>query len=106
MLADIDTDADGNINFEEFNTHMLKLIEKGSFDLRPTIVESGVKSQMEPKQVAIIPEVNSDIDNSQSDEEFQDALSQPNTEMREENEEGQGEQNQVGNSDIVSNDNE
>ena len=106
MLADIDTDQDGNISFDEFKNHMLILIEKGSFDKRPTIQESSVQSQVNAQQVAVsVPEANSDINNSDSDDEFQDAHSEPTPEMVQESNQQPTQQETV-NSDVVSNDTE
>ena len=105
MLADIDTDQDGNISFDEFKNHMLILIEKGGFDKRPTIQESGVQNQVNTQQVAVsVPEANSDINNSESEDEFQDAHSELTPEMLQES--NQPFPQQVANSDIVSNDTE
>ena len=36
MIQDIDQDGNGEIDFEEFRDHMLKMLEKGSYELRAT----------------------------------------------------------------------
>ena len=34
-MKEIDKDGDGNIDFEEFKSHMLGLLEKGEYKKRP-----------------------------------------------------------------------
>ena len=34
LLANIDKDGDGKINFQEFSDHMLELVDKGRYDTR------------------------------------------------------------------------
>ena len=74
MLEEIDEDKNGQISFEEFRSHMLKMIDLGNFDLRPHIIEAVETPKASKHPVTMMPEVqeekqgDSDIDNSSAGE--------------------------------------
>ena len=61
-MKEIDRDGDGNIDFEEFKSHMLELLKKGEYDQRPELKK--LESDLLPKVTANTrhTEENSDID--------------------------------------------
>ena len=72
MLNELDADGDGKISFEEFKTHMMGLIEKGNFDLRPNLLDksSTSKTVTTTEKFVPVPEETSDIDSEDSDGNF------------------------------------
>ena len=67
MLAELDANGDGKISFEEFQTHMMGLIEKGNFELRPNLQEQSTSKTMVSEKFVPVAEENSDIDSGESD---------------------------------------
>ena len=63
-MKEIDKDGDGNIDFEEFKSHMLGLLEKGEYNQRPELKKLESDMNIQAKAIANtgVTEENSDID--------------------------------------------